>query len=67
MSQRRAFTREFKVEAVSLVSRQGLSFAEAAGSFGGRGLAGVCGECPADCVGGRGSSSPNRERSTTPD
>ena len=30
MSKRRAFTREFKVEAVSLVSRQGLSFAEAA-------------------------------------
>ena len=27
---RRVFTREFKVEAVSLVSRQGLSFAEAA-------------------------------------
>ena len=30
MSKRRVFTREFKVEAVSLVSRQGLSFAEAA-------------------------------------
>ncbi len=30
MSTRRVFTREFKVEAVSLVSRQGLSFAEAA-------------------------------------
>jgi transposase len=29
MSKRRVFTREFKVEAVSLVSRQGLSFAEA--------------------------------------
>ena len=30
MSKRREFTREFKVEAVSLVSRQGLSVAEAA-------------------------------------
>ena len=30
MSKRRVFTREFKFEAVSLVSRQGLSFAEAA-------------------------------------
>ena len=30
MSKRRVFTREFKVEAVALVSRQGLSFAEAA-------------------------------------
>ena len=30
MLKRRVFTREFKVEAVSLVSRQGLSFAEAA-------------------------------------
>ena len=30
MSKRRVFTREFKVEAVSLVTRQGLSFAEAA-------------------------------------
>ena len=30
MSKRRVFTREFKVEAVSLVSRQGLSFGEAA-------------------------------------
>ena len=30
MSKRRAFTREFKVEAVTLVSRQGLSCAEAA-------------------------------------
>ncbi len=30
MSKRRVFTREFKVEALSLVSRQGLSFAEAA-------------------------------------
>ena len=30
MSKRRVFTREFKVEAASLVSRQGLSFAEAA-------------------------------------
>ena len=29
MSRRRVFTREFKVEAVSSVSRQGLSFAEA--------------------------------------
>ena len=29
MSRRRVFTREFKVEAVSLVSGQGLSFAEA--------------------------------------
>lgn len=29
MSTRRVFTREFKVEAVSLVTRQGLSFAEA--------------------------------------
>ena len=29
MSKRRVFTREFKVEAVSLVARQGLSFAEA--------------------------------------
>ncbi|MCX7420857.1 MAG: IS3 family transposase [Planctomycetia bacterium] len=30
MSKRRVFTREFKVEAVALVSRQGLSFAETA-------------------------------------
>ena len=30
MSTRRAFTREFKVEAVALVARQGLSVAEAA-------------------------------------
>ena len=30
MSPRRAFTREFKIEAVSLVTRQGLSVAEAA-------------------------------------
>ena len=30
MLKRRVFTREFKVEAVALVSRQGLSFAEAA-------------------------------------
>ena len=30
MSKRRMFTREFKVEAVSLVTRQGLSFAETA-------------------------------------
>jgi transposase len=30
MLKRRVFTREFKVEAVSLVTRQGLSFAEAA-------------------------------------
>ena len=30
MSKRRVFTREFKVEAVALMSRQGLSFAEAA-------------------------------------
>lgn len=30
MLKRRVFTKEFKVEAVSLVSRQGLSFAEAA-------------------------------------
>ncbi len=30
MSKRRVFTREFKVEAVVLVPRQGLSFAEAA-------------------------------------
>ena len=30
MSKRRVFTREFKVEAVSLVTQQGLSFAEAA-------------------------------------
>ena len=30
MSPRRAFTREFKVEAVSLVTQQGLSVAEAA-------------------------------------
>ena len=30
MSKRRVFTREFTVEAVSLVSQQGLSFAEAA-------------------------------------
>ena len=30
MSKRRVFTREFKVEAVALVSRQGLSVAEAA-------------------------------------
>ena len=30
MSKRRAFTREFKVEAVALVSRQSLSVAEAA-------------------------------------
>ena len=29
MSKRRVFTREFKVEAVSLVTRQALSFAEA--------------------------------------
>ena len=30
MSKRRVFTREFKVEAVSLVTRQGLSFTEVA-------------------------------------
>ena len=30
MSKRRMFTREFKVEAVSLATRQGLSFAETA-------------------------------------
>ena len=30
MSKRRVFTREFKVEAVALMSRHGLSFAEAA-------------------------------------
>ena len=30
MSTRRVFTREFKVEAVSLVTRQGLSFTEVA-------------------------------------
>ena len=80
MSNRRVLTREFKVEVVSLVTRQGLSFAETAGqleigdwsepvaevagSIGRRKLAGVFGEGLAVGDGRGSSSSARRERST---
>ncbi len=75
MLKRRVFTREFKVEAVSMVSQKGLSVAEASRRFGGWAepaaevagavfggrLEGNCGNVSADGMGGEELSSAGQE------